>query len=171
MLPFPRWKSRILCNSIYLPSPNTSKRTYPNVQRHYCYSKLEKYEAHVLTKVRQAALEDGDCVRRNEELEYMETTGKKLPKQWSISDNLLYYKGRLYVHANEARSAPSIFLPLRFTNTKLLGARSPPTPTFPPRLGLASLSPGHVPGWPPSPPLVRAVSCSAFRLLLHRWRL
>ena len=52
-----------------------------------------------------------------------------------------------------ARSVPSIFLPLRFTNTKLLGARFPPTPNSLPRFALASLSPGHVPDWPPSAPL------------------
>ena len=53
---------------------------------------LKKFEVDFLTKVQQAALEDADWVRRKEELEYMEKEGKELPKQWTISDNLLYYK-------------------------------------------------------------------------------
>ena len=31
----------------------------------------------------------------------MEKEGKELPNQWTISDNLLYYKNRLYIPANE----------------------------------------------------------------------
>ena len=62
---------------------------------------LKKFEVDFLTKVQQAALEDVDWVRRKEKLEYMEKEGKELPKQWAISDNLLYYKNRLYIPANE----------------------------------------------------------------------
>ena len=62
---------------------------------------LKKFEVDFLTKVQQAALEDTDWVRRKEELEYMKKKEKELPKQWTISDNLLYYKNRLYIPANE----------------------------------------------------------------------
>ena len=62
---------------------------------------LKKFEVDFLTKVQQAALEDADWVRRKEELEYMEKEGKELPKQWTISDNLLYYKNPLCIPANE----------------------------------------------------------------------
>ena len=62
---------------------------------------LKKFEVDFLTKVQQAALEDADWVGRKEELEYMEKEGKELPKQWTISDNLLYYKNRLCIPANE----------------------------------------------------------------------
>ena len=41
---------------------------------------LKKFEVDFLTKVKQAALEDADRVRRKEELEYMEKEGKELPK-------------------------------------------------------------------------------------------
>ena len=47
------------------------------------------------------ALEDADWVHRKDELENMEKEGKELPKQWTISDHLLYYKNRLYIPANE----------------------------------------------------------------------
>ena len=62
---------------------------------------LKKFEVEFLTKVQQAALEDADWVHRKEELEYMEKEGKELPKQWTISDNLLYYKNQLYIPAKE----------------------------------------------------------------------
>ena len=62
---------------------------------------LKKFENDFLTKVQQAAIEDTDWVRRKEELEYMEKPGKKLPKEWTISDNLIYYQNRLYIPANE----------------------------------------------------------------------
>ena len=64
-------------------------------------AKMKMFEVDFLTKVQQAALEDADWVGRKEELEYMEKEGKELPKQWTISDNLLYDKNRLYIHANE----------------------------------------------------------------------
>ena len=62
---------------------------------------LKNFKVNFLTKVQQAALEDADWVRRKEELEYMEKEEKKLPIQWTISDNLLYYKNRLYILVNE----------------------------------------------------------------------
>ena len=62
---------------------------------------LKIFKVNFLTKVQQAALEDADWVRRKEELEYIEKKEKELPKQWSISDNLLYYKNRLDIPANE----------------------------------------------------------------------
>ena len=62
---------------------------------------LKKFEVDFLTKVLQVALEDADWVHRKEELEYLEKEGKKLPKQWTISDNLLYYKNQLYIPVNE----------------------------------------------------------------------
>ena len=62
---------------------------------------LKKFEIDFLTKVWQAAVEDAEWVRRKEELEYMEKEGKELPKQWTISDNLLYYKNRLYIPADK----------------------------------------------------------------------
>src|ERR1700761_1154276 len=62
---------------------------------------LKKFEVDFLVKVQQAALADDDWIRRKEELEFLEKEGKELPKQWTISDNLLYYKNRLYIPANE----------------------------------------------------------------------
>ena len=62
---------------------------------------LKKVEVDFLISVQQAAVEDADWVRRKVELEYMEKEGNDLSKQGTISDNLLYYKNRLYIPANE----------------------------------------------------------------------
>ena len=40
-------------------------------------------------------------MQRKKELESLKEKGKELPKQWSISDDLLYYKDRLFIPANE----------------------------------------------------------------------
>jgi len=34
-------------------------------------------------------------------LESLNDKGKELPKQWSISDDIFYYKDRLFISANE----------------------------------------------------------------------
>ena len=62
---------------------------------------MKKFEVDFLTKVQQAVLEDADWVPRKEELDYMEKEGREVPKQWTISNNLLYYKNQLYIPANE----------------------------------------------------------------------
>jgi len=40
-------------------------------------------------------------MRRKEELETLTKEAKELPKQWSISEGLLYYKDRLFIPDNE----------------------------------------------------------------------
>jgi len=40
-------------------------------------------------------------MQRKEEWESLKEKGKELPKQWSISDGLLYYKDRLFLPRNE----------------------------------------------------------------------
>ena len=67
---------------------------------------LKKFEIDFLIKVRQAAIEDTDWVRRKEELEYVEEERKGLSKQWTISNKLLYYKNRLYIPADEELQTP-----------------------------------------------------------------
>jgi len=62
---------------------------------------LRKFETDFLNKVRELAEEDEDWMRRRNDLESMLREGKELPKQWTITDNLLYYKDRLYIPANE----------------------------------------------------------------------
>jgi len=54
-----------------------------------------------LVKVRELAEEDLGWMQRKEELESLKEKGKELPKQWSISDDLLNYKDRLFIPANE----------------------------------------------------------------------
>ena len=62
---------------------------------------LKGFEADFLAKVREMAEEDLGWMQRKKELESLKGKGKELPKQWSISDNLLYYKDRLFIPANE----------------------------------------------------------------------
>ena len=62
---------------------------------------LKGFEADLLAKVREMAEEDLGCMQWKEDLEFLKENGKELPKQWSISDGLLYYKHHLFIHANE----------------------------------------------------------------------
>jgi len=51
---------------------------------------LRKFEEDFLSSVKEAAIEDENWMRRMEELETLTREEKELPKQWSISDSLLY---------------------------------------------------------------------------------
>jgi len=62
---------------------------------------LRKFEEDPLSSVKEAALEDDNWMRRKEELETLTKEEKELPKQWSISQGLLYYKDRLFIPDNE----------------------------------------------------------------------
>jgi len=62
---------------------------------------LKGFEADFLAKVREMAEEDRGWIQRKKEVESWKEKGKELPKQWSISDDLLYYKDRLFIPANE----------------------------------------------------------------------
>ena len=62
---------------------------------------LRKFEEDFLSTVKEAAIEDGNWMRRKEELETLTKEEKELPKQWSISDDQLYYKDHLYIPDNE----------------------------------------------------------------------
>jgi len=62
---------------------------------------LKGFEADFVAKVRELAEEDLGWMQRKEELETLKEKGKELPKQWSITDGLLYYKDRLFIPANE----------------------------------------------------------------------
>ena len=62
---------------------------------------LRKFEKDFLASVKELAKEDGNWTRRKEELETLSQEGKKLPKQWSISEGLLYYKDRLFIPNHE----------------------------------------------------------------------
>jgi len=67
---------------------------------------LKGFEADFLAKVREMAEEDLGWMQRKKELESLKEKGKELPKQWSISDNLLYYKNQLFIPANEDLQTP-----------------------------------------------------------------
>jgi len=62
---------------------------------------LRKFEVDFLSSVKEAAMEDKNWMRRKEELETLTKEEKELPKQWSISEVLLYYKDRLFISDNE----------------------------------------------------------------------
>jgi len=62
---------------------------------------LRKFEEDFLSSVKEAAMEDEHWMRRKEELETLTREEKELPKQWSISEGLLYYKDRLFIPDNE----------------------------------------------------------------------
>ena len=62
---------------------------------------LRKFEEDFLSSVKQVAMEDENWMRRKEELENLTREEKELPKQWSISAGLLYYKDRLFIPDNE----------------------------------------------------------------------
>jgi len=62
---------------------------------------LRKFEEDFLSSVKEAAMEDENWMRRKEELETLTREEKELPKQWSISEGLLYYKDRLFIPDNE----------------------------------------------------------------------
>jgi len=62
---------------------------------------LRKFEEDFLLSVKEAAMEDENWMRRKEELETLAREEKELPKQWSISEGLLYYKDRLFIPNNE----------------------------------------------------------------------
>jgi len=47
------------------------------------------------------AIEDENWIQRKQELETLTREEKELPKQWSISEGLLYYKDRLFIPDNE----------------------------------------------------------------------
>ena len=59
------------------------------------------FEADFEAKVREMAEEDLGWRQRKEESESLKEQGKEFPKQWSISDSLLYYKDHLFIPANE----------------------------------------------------------------------
>ena len=58
---------------------------------------LRKFEEDFLASVKEMAKEDENWTQRKEELETLSQEGKELPKQWSISEGLLYYKNRLFI--------------------------------------------------------------------------
>jgi dUTP pyrophosphatase len=62
---------------------------------------LRKFEEDFLATVRKAAEGDENWTLRLKELESMKEKEKEMPKQWSISDDLLYYKDRLFIPNNE----------------------------------------------------------------------
>jgi len=62
---------------------------------------LKGFDADFLAKVREMAEEDLGWMQRKKELESLKEKEKEYPKQWSISDDLLYYKDRLFIPANE----------------------------------------------------------------------
>jgi len=62
---------------------------------------LRKFEEDFLSKVKEAAMEDVNWMRRKEELENLTKKEKELAKQWSIFEGLLYYKDRLFIPDNE----------------------------------------------------------------------
>jgi len=62
---------------------------------------LKGFDADFLAKVREMAEEDLGWMQHKQELESLKEKGKELPKQWSISDDLLYSKDRLFIPANE----------------------------------------------------------------------
>jgi len=51
---------------------------------------LRKFDEDFLSRVKKAAMEDENWMRRKEELETLTKEGKELPKQWWISEGLLY---------------------------------------------------------------------------------
>jgi len=67
---------------------------------------LKAFEADVLAKIRQMAEEDLGWMQRKEELESLKEKEKELPKQWSITDGLLYYKDRIFIPANQDLQTP-----------------------------------------------------------------
>jgi len=62
---------------------------------------LRKFEDNFLSSVKEAAMEDENWMPRKEELEILTKEEKELPKQWSISEGLLYYTHRLFIPDNE----------------------------------------------------------------------
>jgi len=51
--------------------------------------------------VKEAVREDENWMQRKEELETWKTEEKELPKEWWISEGLLYYNDRLFIPDNE----------------------------------------------------------------------
>jgi len=62
---------------------------------------LRKFEEDFLSTVKEAAMEDENWMRRKEELETLTREEKELPKQWAISEGLLYYKDRVFIPDTE----------------------------------------------------------------------
>ena len=62
---------------------------------------LRTFEEDFLSLVEEAAMEDENRMRRKEELETLTWEEKELPKQWSISEGLRYYKHRIFIPNNE----------------------------------------------------------------------
>ena len=60
-----------------------------------------KFEEQSLSTIKEAAEKDEDWMRRKEQLKTLTNEGKKLPKQWSISEDQLYYQDRLYIPNDE----------------------------------------------------------------------
>jgi len=62
---------------------------------------LSKFEDDFLLLVKKVAIEDENWIQRKQELETLTREEKELPKQWSISEGLLYNKDRLFIPNNE----------------------------------------------------------------------
>ena len=62
---------------------------------------LRKFEQDFLSCFKEAAIEDENWMRRKEELETLMKEERKLPKQWLISEGILYYKDSLFIPNNE----------------------------------------------------------------------
>jgi len=58
---------------------------------------LRKLEPDFLSSVKEAPEDDENWMRRKEELETLTKDERELPKQWSISEGLLYYKDRIFI--------------------------------------------------------------------------
>ena len=62
---------------------------------------LRKFEQDFLSSVKESAIEDENWTRRKEELETLIKEERELPKQWPISEGILYYKDHLFIPDNE----------------------------------------------------------------------
>ena len=58
---------------------------------------LRRFEEDFLSSVKEMVKEDENRIPRKEELETLTQEGKDLPKQWSTTEGLLYYKKRLFI--------------------------------------------------------------------------
>jgi len=79
---------------------------------------LRKFEQDFLSSVKESAMEDENWTRRKEELETLIKEERELPKQWPISEGILYYKDRLFIPDNEVLQT---LIPESCQNFKIAG--------------------------------------------------
>src|ERR1700709_2536568 len=64
-------------------------------------AELKKFDVDFLRKVKEAATKDEEWVMRRQELERLRNKGTDPPKFWTLKDELIYYKDRLFIPAVE----------------------------------------------------------------------